>query len=226
MKKNLIKIACAVMLLSINYCWASDKPLLYAQAQDQALAQAQEAQTTVKPEPPKQQSWGDKTGIRQIEVLTGFGHSKIKEKGNYNLVPIIVDLDYNLKDLTKKIGFNPPVLLQFQLEPYISAVVEPNSNVELGNSFMFKVGLVPETWKLQPFVKAGAGFCYTSQHTREQSTQFNFIETGVVGFHYFFNKDSSIILEGRIRHLSNAGIDQPNHGINSYFGIIGISRKF
>lgn len=170
--------------------------------------------------------------IDGIEILAGYGTSNIKsktdseEKRNYNLYPLYVDFNFNLKKLIQKTGFNPPVAIKFQIEPYIANVTSPDSNVEVGNSFMFKVGLVPEDWKIQPYVKAGVGFLYMSQHTREQSTQFNFIETGAFGANFYLTKNTALTVEGRIRHLSNAGIDSPNSGINTYFGVAGISYNF
>jgi predicted porin len=67
---------------------------------------------------------------------------------------------------------------------------------------------------------------YMTNHTPEQSTQFNFISSGGFGAHYFFTKNTALTLEGRIRHLSNAGIKQPNHGINTYLALAGIAYKY
>jgi hypothetical protein len=164
--------------------------------------------------------------LQGVEFLTGFSQSKLHAKGNYQSIPLIVDFDFNLKPLVKKIGLDLPGLLQFQLEPFISPVYEPNANVEIGNAFAFKIGIFPDTWALQPYVKAAAGMVYMTQHTREQSTQFNFIEYGGTGIHYFFNKNTALTLEGRFRHLSNASIDHPNHGINSAFFLAGIAVLF
>lgn len=168
-----------------------------------------------------------KEGILQgVDVLTGFGWGKLREKGNYHLYPVFVGLNFDLKKLTEKIGFNPPMLLQFQLEPYIAGVSSPNSNIEVGNAFALKVGLLPDSFAVQPYIKAAAGTLYMSQHTREQSTQFNFYEYGGLGVHWFFTKNTALTVEGRFRHLSNAGIDSPNSGINTYFGLVGLSYQF
>jgi hypothetical protein len=164
--------------------------------------------------------------LEAIEFMTGFGWGKLRVKDNYNLYPIAVDFDFSLKALTKKFNFNPGQLLQFQIEPYVAYVSSPNSNTETGVSFFLKIGLLPQTHKLQLYVKAGAGPSYMTLHTREQSTQFNFIDTGCIGFHYFFNKDTAFTLEGRYRHLSNSGIDDPNSGINTAFILTGISYQF
>jgi len=161
-----------------------------------------------------------------IEGLIGFGKAKLKEKGNYHLIPIIFDFDFDLKPLFKKTGISWPGLLQFQLEPFINIVSRPDNNVELGNAFMLKIGILPETSKFQPYAKAGIGLLYMSQHTPEQSTQFNFFEQGGIGAHYFFNPNTAFTAECRIRHVSNAGIKHPNHGINTLFFLIGTTHKF
>lgn len=161
-----------------------------------------------------------------IEYLSGFAWGKLRVKDNYNLYPFLVDFDFNLKPLTRKLNFNPKQLLQFQIEPFISFVSSPDANVEAGTSFFLKMGILPHTSKFQPYIKAGLGMVYMTQHTREQSTQFNFIEQGGLGMHYFFRKNTAFTLEGRFRHLSNASIKHPNSGINTYFVVAGISYQF
>lgn len=167
-----------------------------------------------------------KTGIQAIEFLAGFEKAKLRGKGAYIKSPFIIDIDFDLKNLTEKIGFNPESLLQFQLEPFISPVYDPDANVEIGNGFMIKAGILPESSKIQPYIKAGIGMLYMTQHTREQSTQFNFFETGGVGMHYFLTEKTALTLEYRYRHVSNSGIKDPNHGINSQFALAGLAYRF
>lgn len=164
--------------------------------------------------------------LEAVEFLTGFGWGKLRVKQNYNLVPLIADFDFNLKPLIKKLNISPVQLVQFQIEPFISPVSSPDSNVEIGTSFFFKMGLLPQTSKFQPYAKIGAGMVYMTQHTREQGTQFNFIDQGALGMHYFFKKNTAFTLEGRFRHLSNASTASPNSGINTYFVVAGISYQF
>lgn len=164
--------------------------------------------------------------LQAIEYLMGFSAGKLRVKGSYRAIPLMVDFDLNLKPLTQKINFNPPALLQFQIEPFISSIYEPAANVEMGVSFFLKIGLLPQTSKFQPYLKAGAGMEYMSLHTKEQGTQFNFIEPGGIGMHYFFRKNLGLTLEGRYRHLSNADIDDRNSGINTYFILTGITYQF
>lgn len=173
--------------------------------------------------------WAQKVNpkcLEGIEFFTGLGWGKLREQKTYDLTSFIVDFDLNLKDLTKKLNFNPSSLLQFQIEPFISFVSQPNNNLETGVSFLLKVGILPQDWKFQPFILFGPGMVYMTQHTREQATQFNFIDQVGVGIHYFFRKDIAFTLEGRYRHLSNASIKHPNKGINTQFIVGGISYKF
>ena len=165
--------------------------------------------------------------LQAIEFLTGFGWGKLTHgQRNYNLVPLNVAFDFNLKNLTQKINFNPQQLLQFQIEPFLGFVSSPESNFETGTVFWLKLGFFPETWKFQPYAKLGAGLDYMTLHTREQSTQFNFTEQCALGIHYYFTANTAFTLEGRWRHLSNAGISEPNHGINAYSVNTGIAYKF
>lgn len=161
-----------------------------------------------------------------VEYLSGFGWGKLRAKESYHLAPLLVDFDFSLKPFVQKLNFNPKQLLQVQLEPFISLVSSPNTNVEIGTSFLLKMGILPHTYKFQPYIKAGLGMVYMTQHTREQSTQFNFIEQGGLGLHYFFQKNTAFTFEGRFRHLSNASIKHPNTGINTYFVVAGISYRF
>lgn len=173
------------------------------------------------------QEKGQKSGIIQrIEIFSGFAEGELEDKGYYDLIPLIVDFDFNVKRLTRKIGFEPSILLQFQVEPFANFAYQPNRNLEVGSSFFLKTGILPDDFVFQPYVKAGIGGIYMTQHATEQATQFNFIESYAAGAHYFFNNNTAFSSEVRFRHLSNAGIRKPNHGINSYFILVGIARKF
>jgi len=161
-----------------------------------------------------------------IEYLSGWAQAELIEKKDYRFVPLALDFDFNIKPLTKKVGFNPPSLVQFQIEPFLSFVVQPEANIEVGNSFLLKLGLLPETSKFQPYIKGGVGMIWLSQHTLDQSTQFNFLLHFGSGLHYFFNKENAFTLEYRFRHLSNASIKQPNRGIDAHFALLGLTRLF
>jgi hypothetical protein len=170
---------------------------------------------------------GKKSALKGIEVLTGFGKANLQDKEHhYQVYPLFVGFNFNLKPLVKKTGVNYPGLMEFILEPFVSYVAEPNSNAELGTNLLFKIGILPETSKFQPYLKGGIGVVYMTQHTREQGTQFNFNEYAGAGAHYFFKKNIALTAEYRYRHISNADIDKPNSGIDTHMGLIGLSYLF
>ncbi len=164
--------------------------------------------------------------LKGVEFLTGFGQAELIQKKDYRLVPFVIDLDFNIKPLANMAGFNSSSLVQFQIEPFLSLATQPENDMEAGISFLLKLGLLPENRKFQPYVKAGTGMIYMSLHTLDQSTQFNFLTHLGFGLHYFFKKDTAFTLEYRFRHLSNAGIEQPNSGIDNHFCLLGVARLF
>ena len=185
-----------------------------------SISFASEPEETISPQEEKP---GIITGI---EVLSGYGISKVHEYSNYDLAPLIIDLNLDLKPAARKININYPGSLEFQVETFVNTVVHPRANAEAGGALNLKLGLVPDSWKFQPFALAGAGVVYMSQKTREQSTHFNFIEQVGLGGHYFISKKFGLTFECRYRHLSNAGIKHPNKGINTLFYLAGVSYQF
>lgn len=165
--------------------------------------------------------------LKGVELLSGFGLARLHlSQGYYRVAPLFLDCDFDLKPLLQKKSIHLPGLFQFVLEPFVAYVSRPNSNAEIGNSFLVKIGLLSENAKFQPYFKGGVGFVYTTQHLRAQGTQFDFNEYAGVGGHYFFQKNIALTLECRYRHLSNADIKQPNWGVDSHFIVAGISYLF
>ncbi|MEK6732088.1 MAG: acyloxyacyl hydrolase, partial [Candidatus Omnitrophota bacterium] len=122
--------------------------------------------------------------ISGIEFLTGYGHGRLRSKENYRLCPLFIDLNFDLKNGISQKFNSYPGLLQFVLEPFYSYVWNPDTNMEIGNNFAIKAGIMPQGMKFQPYFKFGAGLIYISQRTREQSTHFNFNEYAGLGAHY------------------------------------------
>ncbi|KPK98864.1 MAG: hypothetical protein AMJ95_01945 [Omnitrophica WOR_2 bacterium SM23_72] len=168
----------------------------------------------------------EEKSLEAIEFLTGYRWGSLRQQEDYRAFPFIMDFDFDLKPLMRKMNFNPSFLMQFQIEPYLAPIYSPGSNIELGVAFLLKFGFLPSTSKIQPYIKFGAGVSYMSLHTREQATQFNFIEPGALGVHYFLKKNTALTLEGRRRHLSNAGLEDPNGGINTYSVLLGYVHRF
>jgi len=162
-----------------------------------------------------------------VEYLTGFGYNNLRQtQGIYNVVPFFMDFDFDLKPLAGKFNIHTPGLLQFVEEPFLNYASRPNNNIEAGNNIAVKFGFLPETSKFQPYVKAGGGVIYITQHVLGQSTQLNFNEYAGLGFHCFVSENTALTMEYRFRHLSNANIDIPNSGMDTHFALFGVSYRF
>lgn len=161
-----------------------------------------------------------------VEVFSGYLDAHLTDtKKDYQAVPLLVGLIFDMKPLTSKIGLNPKGRIDFILEPFINTVTSPNSNVEIGSNFLFEY-VFPLSEKLQPYVKGGIGALYMSQHTLEQSTQYNFLPQGGGGIRYFIKDNIALDFEYRYRHLSNASLKHPNSGIDANMYLGGITIFF
>jgi len=164
-------------------------------------------------------------GFDSIGFFTGYMVGPLKGSDDYKVVPLMVSFGFDLKPLLKKIGLNSEGIVEFQVEPFLSPIIEPESNVETGVNLFFKYAF-PLSESFMPYVKFGSGPSFMSLHTREQSTQFNFVTSGCAGFSLFIKEDMSVDLEYRFRHLSNCSIDHPNNGINTHAGLVGCTFRF
>ena len=170
---------------------------------------------------------------KEIGIISGYAHGNLKEKGSYKVTPGIVRLGFNLDSIglgfcdilypaARSLDIKLKGFTEFIIEPYLNAVVSPNSNVEAGAAIFIKYSY-PLTQKIYPYALAGGGVGYLSQHTREQSMQWGFTPQLGAGLSYFFKKDTSLSFEYRYRHFSNADLKEPNDGINVDMFLAGIS---
>jgi hypothetical protein len=170
---------------------------------------------------------------KEFSFFSGYAHGNLQEKGSYKIIPGIFRLGYNLDSLgigfcdilqpvARKFNIKLKGFTEFLFEPYVNTVVSPDSNIEAGGDIAIKYSY-PITKKIYLYALSGGGIGYTSQHTREQSTQWGFTPQIGTGFSYFFKKDTALSFEYRYRHFSNADIEEPNDGINVNMFLAGIS---
>jgi opacity protein-like surface antigen len=98
-----------------------------------------------------------------------------------------------------------------------------------GNEFHFSPALRLYVFKdasVEPFFDIGVGLVHNSTPIIGQGTEINFLSYG--GFGFRFNLDDSFALDVgyRIRHISNAGLDDENGGLNSHMYLTTLSFKF
>jgi hypothetical protein len=96
----------------------------------------------------------------------------------------------------------------------------------------FEIGVSPLAARLtfgdatlRPFVEGGEGILYTNASKNKLGIEFQFSSQIGVGLEYEIRPDLAFTLGARLRHISNAGIAHPNHGISSASGILGITFR-
>jgi hypothetical protein len=77
-----------------------------------------------------------------------------------------------------------------------------------------------------PFIDGGAGVAAMGIRRPDLSGTFEFNEQGNVGLQWFIRDNIALTVEAGYMHISNAGIDHPNNGVNCVKGMGGVSWFF
>lgn len=157
---------------------------------------------------------------RELQVWTGGGHGingSQSGTGVWNL-----GLRYGLL-LTSPHG---PGFLRGQLEYAFDivpawAIVQKTNTVYGGgvNPFAFK-WIFSSPKKVKPFFQIEGGTLFTTKEVPEGTSQINFTTSGGIGAH-FLGEKHNFSVEVRFQHISNAGMTNPNPGINTMQARIG-----
>ncbi|MFA7677609.1 MAG: acyloxyacyl hydrolase [Candidatus Omnitrophota bacterium] len=163
--------------------------------------------------------------LSSFSFFGGFIEEENKYEDHYKGIPLFFSFGFDARPFFSKIGLRTKGRLEFVLEPFINAMFEPKAEVELGSNFLIEYAF-PLTEKFQPYIKGGLGVVWMSQHIEEQATQYNFLPQGALGFHYLIKDNVSLSCEFRHRHLSNAGIKDPNKGVDASLYLAGLTFYF
>ncbi len=115
--------------------------------------------------------------------------------------------------------------LDLRLEFQAGGVSNHASGLELGlipglRAYFNPIG----TWR--PFLEAGVGPSYNTMDIQELGTGFNFLSYGGLGLRLRLTATTGLEMGYRLRHLSNAGLDERNHGVTSHQCQAGVSWEF
>jgi len=164
--------------------------------------------------------------LSSFSLVSGYGVASLSNaSADYEVIPILPQFGFDINPLAEKIHIKPKGLLEFVVEPLMNLVINPGTNAEVGCSLFLRYS-DKITSRIAPYVEGGLGMIYTTQHTHEQGTQYNFISQAGLGLQLFLNKHVALTGGYRFRHLSNAGLDTPNRGINNHFGLVGVKYCF
>ena len=157
---------------------------------------------------------GPENSSREWQVWTGGGHGingSQSGTGVWNL-----GFRYGMI-LTSPHG---PGFLRGQLEYAVDVVpvwvITQKTNTAYGGSidpFAFK-WIFGSSRKVKPFFQIEGGTLFTNTKVPEGTSQINFTTSGGIGAH-FLGKKHNFSAEVRFQHISNAGMTNPNPGINT-----------
>ncbi|HEX8548346.1 MAG TPA: acyloxyacyl hydrolase [Cytophagaceae bacterium] len=159
--------------------------------------------------------------------LIGVGHgidSLNLPEGNYVPTFFIGHIGFSL---TKKPNSNKGIFT-FNLEPQLNPVFirkaeSSKTELEFGLNMGFQ-HIYPITKNIYSYILISAGPHFISVNTVRLARGFCFSDNLGAGLYVALNKSLRLNLGFRLRHLSNAELKSPNHGINTFNYHIGLSK--
>ena len=110
------------------------------------------------------------------------------------------------------------------IEPVFFQYFEPENATGFGITPRLRLDF--GHWTITPYIEAGVGLFYTDLDVHELGQNFNFSPQGEVGLDFPIARCTLLNLGYRYHHISNAGMSEPNEGVDTNMIVIGISRKF
>ena len=161
----------------------------------------------------------------QLEFRTGYGY-QYTNNSRPNDFQIIPFLPSAVVPMTEQVG--PSWLrgrFEWNPELFLALFVHPYQRLLVGvTPLQFRYAIhTNSAWT--PYGFLGAGILYANINRRETRSDLNFNLQGGAGVQYALNSRTSLIVEYRHIHISNAGLDEDNAGLNTHTFLAGISLK-
>ncbi len=161
--------------------------------------------------------------FNELGVGGGYAWGSLKESDDIEVVPFYIRAGF---DISRLVGMKGPNTFQFSFEPFYNRITGPEDGEETGLTMFFRYA-VPVGSKTSLFGEIGSGPMYFSLDTVEQGESgFNFLNQFGVGLRQEVGDGIAFSAGYRFRHMSNAGTDTPNRGINSNAFVAGISLLY
>ncbi len=161
--------------------------------------------------------------LNSVGLLTNIplNAENLPEGSEYK--PILIQANFRFP-LLKKEGRNQlSLLVQPQFNPVLNInhqadefIFEAGVNLGLAYEYLLSSHLIL-------YAGAGVGPHYINVQTGIQADGFIFSDNFFIGMHQISADEKWLLsYEFRFRHISNAGLQSPNSGIDNFFGGIGI----
>ena len=166
---------------------------------------------------------GPEQGATEIQIWTSGGHSVAGGRGDTGIWN--AGLRYGWV-LTKPLG---PGFLKGRFEYSIDAV--PAFLISQPANTVYGAGLNPVNLKwnfatrghVVPYLELSGGTLFTTNEVPPGTSTMNFTSAAAFGAH-FLGEHHALTLEARYMHISNAGLTNPNPGVNTVEVRFGIGR--
>jgi opacity protein-like surface antigen len=121
------------------------------------------------------------------------------------------------------------VIGRWIIEPWVAFVDDEHGKHKTSS---FEIGVSPLFAKLtfgdgvvRPFIEGGEGIVYTDLRKQDYGTRIQFTSQIGAGLEYQLRDDVALTFAARFRHMSNAGLGASNPGINTLFGLVGVTFR-
>ncbi len=162
-------------------------------------------------------------GATEVQIWTAGGHSVAGGRGHIGLWDL--GLRYGWV-LTSPVG---PGILKGRFEYAMDAV--PVYLIFQPANTAYGVGLTPLNLKwnfatrgrVAPYAELSGGVLFTTHEVPTRTSNVNFTPSAAFGTHFLGDK-LAWSLEARYLHISNAGLDRLNPGINTFEVRLGVGK--
>lgn len=178
-----------------------------------------------------------------LSVFTGLANAQNYPLNRQKTVGLLIDYPIMEEKLPETTGGYNPLLIQanfrfpliknnglHQATLYVTPQFNPVLPIPGYDKFLFEAGVnlgiayeyyVPN--KAILFFGAGVGPHYINIVTNKQANGFIFSDNVFAGVHQIISPKWMVTYQVKLRHISNAGLQQPNGGIDNLFAGMGVS---
>jgi hypothetical protein len=115
----------------------------------------------------------------------------------------------------------------WMIEPWVAYVNDDHGkhktdSFEIGFSPLF-ARLVFGDGPFRPFLEGGEGAVYTDLRKQDLGSRLQFTSQIGGGFEYEIRPGMALGMQVRFRHMSNAGMAGSNPGVNTVYGLLGLT---
>lgn len=159
---------------------------------------------------------------RSVEVRVGYGFSIPNTDTDIQNIAIFPGVRWRF--FQKHYDNGAFLNLSVMGEGTLLQFVKPEGGVGLGLTPWIRVDV--EYKPLIYYFQAGCGGIWTNLDVYELGQEFNFTPQGELGVEIPLSKSVHVDLAARYFHMSNAGLNERNPGVNECIGLAGISVPF